>query len=252
MDKIAINNHVVNLRKEIKNAMAMVGGNLVRKMKKLKLEGEKVDDDEKKKKLESKVERLYSELKLIKTLDTYPIAKGVILKPDKKFWDDLLSDNKATPQQRLTCRILLKNNVQRCIAGFRDQNEDCDEWLEEYFEFREKKKDLLTAAGIKRRPYKKASKSGPRRLRDPTPAKKPKRDNCDKTSDHNNKMTRKRGKPAPKSDIKKTSPKPKKADQVNSLHPSWESKRREKELLKQALSGEAGQQPKRIVLSSES
>ena len=45
MDKMAANNYLTKLRKEIKKAKAMVGGNLTRKIKELNKEKEKVEQE---------------------------------------------------------------------------------------------------------------------------------------------------------------------------------------------------------------
>jgi len=142
MDKIAANNHFVTMRKEIKKAKAMVCGNLVRKINKCKQERDRTQDEDKHKKLDRRISNLHDEIKLLKTLDAYTIAKAATLKHEPEYWAKLVSHPKASIQERLTGRVVTKNNVQKQIHTFRSGHIDCDEWLEQYIEFREKKKEL--------------------------------------------------------------------------------------------------------------
>lgn len=143
MDKIAANNHLVQMRKEIKKAKAMVSGNLIRKMAKLKKEKERTEDEKHVSKIDDKIERIFSETRLIKSLDADQISKRVTLKPDAKYWNDVIDNSKSTDEERLQARIISKNNIWKQVSKFREENKECDEWLEEYFEYREKKKDIV-------------------------------------------------------------------------------------------------------------
>lgn len=154
MDKRAANDHLVMLQKEIKNAKSMVSGNLIRKISKLKQEADKLSDQEQKEKIEQKIEKIYEELKLLKKLDGYTIAKKATINPNIEQWQKIISHSKATPDDRLTGRVILKNRVQKQVAKFRSDHKDCDEWFNEYIEFREKKRELLTTT----KPIKKRKK----------------------------------------------------------------------------------------------
>lgn len=142
MDKIAANNHFVLLRKEVKKAKAMVSGNLIRKVNKLKEEKSKLEDETQIKKIDDKIEGLLEELRQLKTLDTYIVGKLATLKPDPKHWDKTICDSKATHEERCIARVISKNNIKKQVAKFRSDHKDCDEWINEYIEFREKKKEI--------------------------------------------------------------------------------------------------------------
>jgi len=232
MEKIATNNHIVVLRKEIKHAKAMVSGNLIRRIKELKAKQDKLEDEAEKKRIESKIERIYSETKLIQKLDSYEVAKKATLTPDKKIWETLLSSDKATPEDRLTCRIIMKNNIQKRLTKFRDEYKDCDEWLEEYFEYRDKKKQMEEAAGIERNRRKKSkSKIGKR-------DKKTKGAGIPESGSSRVSKTDSappRSHSTKKSSIQESNRNDSQIHIDSDLHPSWASKKREKELLKKAL-----------------
>lgn len=217
MDKIAANNHFVILKKEIKKAKAMVSGKLIRRIKELKKEIDGAEDETKVSKIQSKIGIIHGEIKLLKTLDSYPIAKQATLRPNKEHWNKLASHSKATPGERLTALVICKNNIQKQVSKFRDEHKDCDEWLEEYIEYREKKNELVKP----RKQYK----------------------NGKKTILLRPKESRKTSK---QSDVEKPIDRSKQSDEEDTLHPSWESKRKEKELLKAAFSGKI-EQPKRIT-----
>lgn len=227
MDKIAANNHIVTLKKELKKAKAMVNGNLIRKIKELKAKKEKLEDDAEKIKIDTKVERIYAETKLFNAVDTYTVAKNVTLKPDKKIWEELLSNNKASPTERLTCRIVLKNNVQKCVNKFRTDNKECDEWLEEYFEFREKKRQLKDTV-VKKPIRKKTSDNQPTKQKS-TKSKESKKTKSKPNIRKHSLQNRTKLESADDKALEKN-------NQIDELHPSWASKRKEKELLKAALS----------------
>lgn len=228
MDKIAANNHFVTMRKEIKKAKAMVSGNLIRKINKLKQEKEKLED-EAQKKIDDKIDKVLKEIKLLKTIDAYEAAKHGTIRPDPKIWEKVICDSKATAEQILEARILTKNNVQKCITKFRSDCKDCDEWFSEYIEYREKKRELTEAT----KPFKRKEKKSKNEKNRPKTEKK---ENFSEHSKANHRI-------ATKFDEKK------RKDQTETLHPSWESKRKEKELLKAALSGTI-EQPRRITFQS--
>jgi hypothetical protein len=142
MDKIAANNLIVDLRTDIKAAKAMVAGNFARKIKELKKAMEKNDDSVKREKAEKKIEKLHRDIKLLKTIDPYLISKNAILKPDPKHWTNVIGDSKASEETILMARVISKGRIQKKVAEFRSGHKDCDEWLEEYFEYREKKRTL--------------------------------------------------------------------------------------------------------------
>lgn len=161
MDKIATNNFIVVLRKDVKNAKAMVAGNLVRKIKEIRKasekEGVKDEDASKKNQVVEKINKVHSDIKQLKELDTYQICKKAIIKHDADHWKRMISDSKASKEDILTARVISKGKVQKEVAKFRSDHPDCDEWLEEYFEFREKKRQL-TEAEINKRKQKKFNK----------------------------------------------------------------------------------------------
>lgn len=303
MDKIATNNLVVDLRTDVKAAKSMVAGNLVRKINELKKAIEKDNDPAKKEKAEKKIEALHADIKLLKTIDPYIICKNAILKPDPKHWSDLVGDSKAPEETKLMARVIAKGRIQKQVAKFRSDHKDCGEWLEEYFEFREKKRELTEVkvakrktkqTGNKNRSFKKASdvdNDGESTNENPRKAKRfnqkgrksPGKDQTsDGTGDHsrneNRNHARGNNRNHPRDDRKnhprndnrsqarhqnrdhhaRSHPRGANSDQAGnnfkpkqeSLHPSWASKRKEKEILKAALSGKAPEQPKRIVLNS--
>lgn len=249
MDKIAANNHFVVLRKEIKKAKAMVSGNLIRKINKHKQDKEKVLDEEQVNKIDNKIEHILGQIKLLKTLDSYEIAKKATLNTDINHWNKVVSDSKAKSEDTLIARVIIKNNVQKQVAKFRDDYKDCDEWLNEYIEYRERKKELEASAKGSRWKYKPdKNKVG--------------RKNNNKKADQSKKTKRKDQElnVKPKSiekNFNKIARKPNhfRDTEVESLHPSWECKRREKELasrelLKAALSGQV-KQSKKIILDNK-
>lgn len=154
MDKIAANNHFVTLRKEVKKAKAMVCGNLIRKITKLRKEEEKLEDEKLIAKIQGKIANILNEIKLIKTIDSYLVAKNATLRPDPSQWDKVISDCKVTVEERAMARLIVKNNVQKQVLKFRGDHKDCDEWLNEYIEFREKKRELkeMNTKTFKRKP----------------------------------------------------------------------------------------------------
>lgn len=234
MDKIAANNHFVAMRKEIKKAKAMVSGNLIRKINKLKQEKDKLEDELQKSKIDDKVDRILNEIKLLKIIDSYEISKHATVRPDPKEWNKVINDSKATPEQILEARIITKNNVQKCIMKFRSDCIDCDEWLNEYIEYREKKRDLTKVT----KPFKRKDKRSENDKRD-KPRINNKKDNF---SDRFSKKSR---------DFNKHESKGKKEqvkfeDKSDKLHPSWEIKKKEKERLKAALS-DTSKQSRKII-----
>lgn len=211
MDKIAVNNFIVTLKKDVKAAKAMVAGNLTRKIGLLKKELEtKKDDDVQTSKIESKIEKVHSDIKLLKTIDTYDISKDALMKPDPKHWNGIISNSKVSPKECLKARVICKTRVQKQVQQFRSQNIDCDEWLEEYFEFREKKRELITATLSDKK-------------------KKSRHSNVKKEKSLDRSYHTKRSEQC--KDNQKTI-----HMKSEGLHPSWESKRREKAMLKEAFS----------------
>ena len=225
MDKIATNNFIVVLRKDVKNAKVMVAGNLVRKIKELKkvLEKETAADATQKSKIDAKITKIQGEIKSLKDLDSYIICKKVMLKPDPKYWKDLVSDSRAGTDECLRARVICKGKVQKEVAKFRSDHPDCDEWLEEYFEFREKKREL-TEAKVKEGKRKKKLRRDNNEMQDKPKQIKARRSRANsgvKDQRENQNRLLKPGRRNP---------------ELDQLHPSWASKRREKELIKQALS----------------
>lgn len=244
MDKIAANSHFVSLRKEVKKAKAMVAGNLIRKINKLKQEKDKLSDEDQQKKSDDKIDKIHTETKLLKTLDSYLICKKATVNPDKKFWNDIISNTKSTAEERLIARIICKNNIQKQVAKFRSDHKECDEWLTEYLEYRDKKKELKEAqASTKVVKTKKHSNKSQDAQKQTTGHR-----NLSKVAEKRNKINKNNGSP-----LKRHNDSSMKSDnddqEPEHLHPSWQSKRKEKELLKAALSGQM--QPKRIILNKD-
>lgn len=143
MDKIAANNQFTKLRKEIKKAKAMLGGHFVRKIKELNKEKEKAQNESQIEKINARIKHKYDELKMIKDLDWYIVAKDATLKPDFDYWNKLISDLKKPVEERLEARVICKNNLKKQIQTFRSERPELDEWINEYIEYREKKKDIV-------------------------------------------------------------------------------------------------------------
>lgn len=143
MDKIAANNYFTKLRKEIKKSKAMVCGNLVRKIKELNKEKEKTQDEVTDKKLDAKIEKLQQQIKITKSLDWYEVAKDVTMKPNFDTWANLVCSSQTDLKLNAKARIVSKNNIKKLVTSFRSERTDLDEWLEEYLEFRETKKDIM-------------------------------------------------------------------------------------------------------------
>lgn len=244
MDKKAANNHLVLLQKEVKNAKNMVGGNLIRKIQELKKVKEKNDQDpEIASKMDVKIDKIYSEIKLLKTLDNYEISKQATLIPDKSNWQKTICDSLATTEQRLMGRVILKNKVQKLVDKFRSEHKDCDEWINEYIEFREKKKEIESGSTAKPKKFSKSS----RNTKD-----KPQNFNRERafnTRQNNETRSFKSNSKGLRNYQTKIGAEISKGVEPNNsdtqaLHPSWEVKRREKELLKAALSGQMQTQKK--------
>lgn len=144
MDKIAANNHFVSMQKEIKKAKAMVSGNLIRRINKLKEDRDRHPDDENHvSKVNGKIDKILTDVKLLKKIDPYLIAKSATLKPDHNHWDRLMNDCNASAEDVLIAKVICKNNISKQVNKFRNDHKDCDEWLNEYIEYREKKKEIL-------------------------------------------------------------------------------------------------------------
>lgn len=233
MDKIAANNYFVSLQKEVKKAKAMVSGNLIRKISKLEEEKAKAKDDDSTNKIKAKIEHIVNDIKLLKTLDLYQIAKQATLQPDRNVWQKMIGDSKAAASDILTARVICKNNVLKQVSKFRDDYKECDEWLPEYIEYREKKKEIVEPSSKK--------------------SKKPNRDNKSKPVDKRKKQPQ-HDKQQFKNTKRKEFSKPSETivddEDSETLHPSWASKRKQKELLKAALTG-ATEGPKRIKFADD-
>lgn len=117
----------------------MVAGNLIRKMRKLKLELESTTDQHQIDKLNRKIDQMHKEIKVLKMLDNYEISKKAILAPDVKKWKKMICDTKI--EDHLTAMVILKNAVQRHISKFVSEHENYMEWFNEYLELRDKKKE---------------------------------------------------------------------------------------------------------------
>lgn len=242
MDKIAANNLIVSLRKEIKKAKSMVAGNLIRKINSLKTELQSIKDQAQIEKVNNKIIHISHEVKLLKTLDNYEISKKALLIPDVKIWAKTIGDSKASPEDRLIGRVVQKNAVQKLVSGFVNDHKEYMEWFNEYLEYRDKKKDWekdkldkkATAKQSKNSRVKKGAKS-----RSAHPRYKADR-------------VRKREKvsngeePALLASSPEISDEASDSEDISNLHPSWVCKKKEKELLKAALSGNI-EQPKKIT-----
>ena len=249
MDKLAANKHYQLMRNEIKKAKAMVAGRLIRKVNSLKKEQEKAEDEKQSEKFNGRIEKALNETKLLKTLDPYELCKKATLNPDIKYWKDVAGNTKSTTEERLTGLVLSKNNIHRQVQKFKSENKDCDEWLEEYFEYREKKKELEIASSTKNKKRKKES-TEKEKARDKEPSFKKKFDKKDKFDGNKNKTKKNTQFDNKQGHSKNKNSHAKDNNEDEQLHPSWASKRKEKELLKAALSGQI-QQSKRMVLNSE-
>lgn len=234
MDKIAANNHFVSLRKEAKKAKAMVAGNLIRKINKLKQEKEKATDDAQKDKIKSKIERIYSETKLLKGLDLYEVCKEATLKSGTEIWDKILAKTQSTPEERLKARLICKNSIQKRVKTFREENTDLDEWIDEYIEYREKKREIKEHAGL--------LPKTPQRL----PTGKSNSFSNDKTKAHGKKPGMRKvndNKPrhrvdSSSMDSETSGTKLSTELESEQLHPSWDAKRKQKNVVKMALEGQ--------------
>lgn len=156
MDKVAANNHFVAMRKEVKKAKSMVAGNIIRKITKLRKELEKQQDESQADRLGKKIEKLLNDVKSLKEIDTYEISKKATLQPDSDYWNRVISDCKALNEDVLTAKVISKNNVRNRVLKFLSDNKDYSEWLDEYIEFREKKKKIIS--GDSRKPLRGAKK----------------------------------------------------------------------------------------------
>lgn len=225
----------------------MVAGNFVRKLNKHKQDKIKIGDEEQIKKIDAKIERVHDDIKLLKKINSYEIAKKATCKTDLEYWNKLISDCKAKREDILTARVIIKNNIQKQVAKFRNDHKDCDEWLNEYIEYREKKRELMASPKervgrkfknkekkfIHRKGAKKIDENVDHRDDDRKPLGSDSKRQFDKAS--HEKLGKEEEKER-RSDDTQTKP----------LHPSWESKRREKELLKAAFSGQI-QPTKKLV-----
>lgn len=249
MDKVAANNHFVSMRKEVKKAKAMVAQKLIRKISKLKQEKEKATDDAEKQKIDSKIEKVYGETKIVKVLDSYNISKQATLKPGADVWNKVV-DTSQSSEERLIALVICKNNIQRRVKTFREDNKDLDEWINEYIEYREKKREIKEGTGrISKRQSKaksasKSDKASQKHIKAERTKTKP-----NKYSDSGSRTRRQPSLDSSQGDAD-VEDKVKKAHDHEHLHPSWDAKRREKDMVKMALEGKFKSQ--KIDLTGES
>lgn len=235
MDKIAANDYFVALRKEAKKAKAMVAGNLIRKMAKLKEDKESAVDAQKER-LELKIERLYCEIKLLKNLDLYEVCKQATLKPGTNPWHKVLAKTQSSPEERLMARLICKNNIQRQVKTFREENTDLDEWINEYIEYREKKREIKGQVGLQSKKQSPNKLARTKYLDDSSRIGVPKSGN---TTERKSTKVSKKGQGRQGSSISETPTLDSGSKQeCDRLHPSWDAKRKEKNLVKMALEGQ--------------
>lgn len=248
MDKVAANNHFVSMRKEVKKAKAMVAQKLIRKISKLKQEREKATDDSDKQRIESKIAKVLSDTKLLKQLDPYNISKQATLKPGADVWTRVLDASQSTGEERLIARVICKNNIQKRVKTFREENQDLDEWINEYIEYREKKREIKEETGVVSKLRRKSISNKSDSVFNGHSKTDKRKSNLEMRS-RGNSRTRGRSNIGSKegADAKI---KEKEAGYDEPLHPSWDAKRKEKDLVRMALEGKFKSQ--KLDLTGES
>ena len=145
MDKVAVNNLLTSLKKEIKKSKGMVAQRIVRKIKELKKQRENVEDEAQLQQIEKAIDRHHSDIKLLKSLDPYLISKKAILRLDSNEWKKMINNAKFKKEDQLCAQIVTKNTFRSKLDTFVKERPDMSEWIEEYFSFREKKKEIEAA-----------------------------------------------------------------------------------------------------------
>ncbi|XP_052792430.1 serum response factor-binding protein 1-like [Mya arenaria] len=119
IDKVALNNKVVNMRSVVQRAKLYVINDLTKKMKKLR---NKKGSDEQKEKNSQKADRLVEEMKIIKILRPDYISKYALGSTEK--FSNLVMKPSTTMEQRALARLSEQKFIQEKVNGFRSEHAD--------------------------------------------------------------------------------------------------------------------------------
>lgn len=134
MEKVAVNNLVVVLRRLLKTERVF----LIRKMTSeiRKLENSKGPDADKRR---QKGARWKDQVNYLKKVDLTTIAREALAAEEP--WKNVLVRSDSTPEERAMARLVDRPGVQKVIQEFRSANTDWKEWLPKIYDAWEKRKE---------------------------------------------------------------------------------------------------------------
>ncbi|XP_077555515.1 uncharacterized protein LOC144169936 isoform X2 [Haemaphysalis longicornis] len=133
MEKVAVNNLVLNLRRRLKTERVLLIRKMMGQIKKL---GEAKGPHAERKK--QKGERWNNQVKFLKKVDLLIVARQALAAEEP--WQNVLVRKDSTPEQRAVARLVGRPTVHKIIDQFRKENEDWKEWLPKVYEAWEKRK----------------------------------------------------------------------------------------------------------------
>ncbi|XP_050046093.1 uncharacterized protein Rlb1 isoform X3 [Dermacentor andersoni] len=134
MEKVAVNNLVVVLRRLLKTERVF----LIRKMTSeiRKLENSKGPDAHKRR---QKGVRWKDQVNYLKKVDLTTIARQALAAEEP--WKNVLVRSDSTPEERAMARLIDRPGVQKVIQEFRGANTDWKEWLPKIYDAWDKRKE---------------------------------------------------------------------------------------------------------------
>lgn len=133
MEKLAVNNLVVILRRKLKMERVL----LIRKMSaQIRKLGESKGPDAEKRK--QKGARWEDQVKYLRRVDLTAVARQAL--GGEEPWQNVLVRD-STPEERAVARLIGRPKVQQLVNQFRKENEDWKEWLPKVYEAWEKRKE---------------------------------------------------------------------------------------------------------------
>lgn len=136
MEKLAVNNLVVILRRKLKMERVLLVRKMMGQIKKL---GEAKGPDAEKRK--QKGARWNDQVKYLKKVDLTTVARQALAAEEP--WQNVLVRKDSTPEQRAVARLVGRPTVQQIVNQFRKENEDWKEWLPKVYEAWEARKQNM-------------------------------------------------------------------------------------------------------------